>query len=115
MTNQEAIERLRENKAQMMEGGGADRIDAQHKKGKLTARERIDLLLDKGSFIEQQPYMTIRATDFGVAKKKYMGDGVVSGTGKFAGMTGSGKFWPSKRFDNQWGKSTWEGECSPMQ
>jgi hypothetical protein len=40
---------------------------------------------------------------------------IVSGTGKFSGMTGSGKFWPSKRFDNQWGKSTWEGECSPVQ
>jgi acetyl-CoA carboxylase carboxyltransferase component len=86
VTNQEAIDRLKENRAQMMEGGGADRIDAQHKKGKLTARERIELLLDKGSFVEQQPYMTIRATDFGVAKKKYMGDGVVSGTGKVNGQ-----------------------------
>ena len=40
---------------------------------------------------------------------------MISGTGKFAGLTGSGKFWPSKRFDNHWGKSTWEGECALAQ
>jgi propionyl-CoA carboxylase beta chain len=70
----------------MLAGGGEKRIEAQHAKGKLTARERLDLLLDKGSFVEQQPYITVRATDFGMADKKFPGDGVVSGTGKVGGQ-----------------------------
>jgi acetyl-CoA carboxylase carboxyltransferase component len=69
----------------MLAGGGPDKIEAQHAKGKLTARERIELLLDPGSFIEQQPYVTVRATEFGLAERKYLGDGVVSGTGKVGG------------------------------
>jgi acetyl-CoA carboxylase carboxyltransferase component len=72
-------------RARMLAGGGPDRVEAQHNKGKLTARERIDLLLDPGTFIEQQPYVTVRATDFGVGEKKFPGDGVVSGTGKVGG------------------------------
>ena len=70
----------------MLAGGGEKRIEAQHGKGKLTARERLDLLLDKGSFVEQQPYITVRATDFGLADRKFLGDGVVSGTGKVGGQ-----------------------------
>ena len=69
----------------MSAGGGPERVEAQHQKGKLTARERIDLLVDPGSFVEQQPYVTVRATDFGVGEKKFPGDGVVSGTGKVGG------------------------------
>ena len=69
----------------MLAGGGPDKIEAQHAKGKLTARERIELLVDPGSFIEQQPYITVRATEFGLAERKYLGDGVVSGTGKVGG------------------------------
>jgi len=80
--NKDSIDRFHKNKAQMLAGGGESRIEAQHGKGKLTARERLDLLLDKGSFIEQQPYITVRATDFGLGQKKFLGDGVVSGTGK---------------------------------
>ncbi len=66
-------------------GGGAKRIDDQHKKGKLTARERIHFLLDEGSFEEIGMLVTHRATDFGLAKEKYLGDGVVTGYGTIEG------------------------------
>ena len=62
-------------------GGGKDRIDAQHKKGKLTARERIDLLLDDHSFEEIGGLVTHRSINFGLEKKKFLGDGVVTGYG----------------------------------
>ena len=62
-------------------GGGQDRIDAQHKKGKLTARERIELLLDDNSFEEIGGLVTHRSVNFGLDKKKFLGDGVVTGYG----------------------------------
>jgi len=83
--NQEAVQRFREKRSIMLKGGGEERIKAQHDKGKLTARERIELLLDEGTFIEHQPYVTVRSTDFGMDKKRFMGDGVVTGTGKVNG------------------------------
>jgi acetyl-CoA carboxylase carboxyltransferase component len=61
VSNREALQRYHENRARMLAGGGEKRIEAQHEKGKLTARERLDLLLDKGSFVEQQPYITVRS------------------------------------------------------
>ncbi|MBX7243719.1 MAG: methylmalonyl-CoA carboxyltransferase, partial [Bacteroidia bacterium] len=66
-------------------GGGLDRINAQHKKGKLTARERIDLLVDEGSFEEIGRFVTHRSNEFGLEKEKYLGDGVVTGYGKING------------------------------
>jgi propionyl-CoA carboxylase beta chain len=66
-------------------GGGADRIAKQHEAGKLTARERIDLLLDPGSFSELDKFVTHRATDFGMGDKKIPGDGVVTGYGTVDG------------------------------
>ncbi len=66
-------------------GGGQKRIDAQHKKGKLTARERIDLLLDEGSFEEFDMFVTHRCTDFGLEKKQPYSDGVVTGYGTIDG------------------------------
>ncbi|MEK3890807.1 acyl-CoA carboxylase subunit beta [Bacillus sp. FSL K6-3431] len=66
-------------------GGGDERIQKQHEKGKLTARERIDLLVDPGSFVELNPFMEHRSTDFGLEKMKYPGDGVVTGYGKVNG------------------------------
>jgi propionyl-CoA carboxylase beta chain len=66
-------------------GGGAKRIDAQHAKGKLTARERIDLLLDEGSFEEFDTFVTHRCTDFGMADNQPPGDGVVTGWGTING------------------------------
>jgi acetyl-CoA carboxylase carboxyltransferase component len=62
-------------------GGGETRIKQQHAKGKLTARERVELLLDKGSFVELDRFVTHRSTDFGMAEQKYLGDGVVTGYG----------------------------------
>jgi propionyl-CoA carboxylase beta chain len=66
-------------------GGGEDKIDKQHEKGKLTARERIELLLDEGTFVELNPFIEHRCTDFGLADKKGPGDGVVTGYGKING------------------------------
>ena len=76
---------LRQRRAEMLEGGGAARIESQHEKGKLTARERLTALLDEGSFVEQQPYVQLRAGDFGLDRRRTAGDGVVSGTGQVAG------------------------------
>ena len=66
-------------------GGGQRRIDAQHARGKLTARERIALLLDEGSFEEYDRYVEHRCTDFGMAEQKVPGDGVVTGWGTING------------------------------
>ena len=66
-------------------GGGQAKIDAQHKRGKLTARERLDLLLDPGSFVEFDMFVTHRCTDFGMEKQKIPGDGVVTGHGTISG------------------------------
>ncbi|MDF1499128.1 MAG: carboxyl transferase domain-containing protein [Anaerolineales bacterium] len=71
------------NKAQL--GGGEQRIQAQHDRGRLTARERLDLLLDKGSFRETDMFVTHRTTDFGLDKRKYLGDSVVTGWGTIDG------------------------------
>ena len=76
---------LEERRAEAALGGGQGRIDAQHAKGKLTARERIELLLDPGSFEEYDTLVTHRATDFGMAAQKVPGDGVVTGWGTVNG------------------------------
>ena len=79
------IQRLHDLREQAKQGGGADRVEKQHKQGKLTARERIDLLLDSGSFRELDMFVTHRATDFGMEDKKYLGDSVVTGWGTVDG------------------------------
>ncbi|HCM28571.1 MAG: methylmalonyl-CoA carboxyltransferase [Treponema sp. GWB1_62_6] len=66
----------------MLQGGGEKGIQSQHQKGKLTCRERIDLLVDEGSFIEDQAYVLGRASDFGLGEKHFLGDGVITGCGK---------------------------------
>ena len=71
--------------AQAQLGGGAERADKQHAEGKLTARERIELLLDPGSFVEMDKYKTHRNSDFGMENKKVLGDGVVTGYGNVEG------------------------------
>ncbi len=85
MTMQDKLARLAELGKKAKAGGGEKRIQQQHAKGKLTARERIDLLLDPGSFEELDPFITHRATDFGLAERQYLGDAVVAGFGKIAG------------------------------
>ena len=67
------------------QGGGAARIKAQHEKGKLSARERLDVLLDEGSFVEFDRFVTHRSTDFGLDRQKIYGDGVVTGYGRIDG------------------------------
>lgn len=81
MSNQSKIQILNEKRAQSRLGGGSERIETQHKKGRLTARERIDLLLDKGSFREVDPFVQHRTHDFDLDKQKFMGDSVVTGWG----------------------------------
>ncbi|WP_439880149.1 acyl-CoA carboxylase subunit beta [Pontibacter sp. MBLB2868] len=78
-------ETLERKNAEALLGGGQDRIDAQHKKGKLTARERIHLLMDEGSFEEIGKFVMHRSKDFGLDKQYYLGDGVVTGYGTING------------------------------
>jgi acetyl-CoA carboxylase carboxyltransferase component len=85
MSNQSKIQILNEKLAQSRLGGGPERIETQHKKGRLTARERIDLLMDKGSFREVDAFVQHRTHDFGLDKQKYMGDSVVTGWGTIEG------------------------------
>src|SRR5262249_57630783 len=75
------LRQLDEKRAAARLGGGQRRIDAQHAKGKLTARERLELLLDAGSFVEIDQFVTHRATAFGLDQELYYGDGVVTGYG----------------------------------
>lgn len=79
------IDRLNAKKQEALLGGGQSRIDDQHKKGKLTARERIDLLIDEGTFEEIGMLVTHRSAAFGLDKQKFLGDGVVTGHGKVNG------------------------------
>lgn len=81
----EIIEELEKRRENARLGGGQKRIDAQHQRGKLTARERIDLLLDENSFEELDMYVEHRCTDFGMEKNKISGDGVVTGWGTVNG------------------------------
>lgn len=79
------IDELYERKRKVEMGGGDDRIEAQHNRGKLTARERIDILLDRDSFVEMNPFVKHRATNFGMDKMEAPGEGVVTGYGKING------------------------------
>ena len=85
MSIEKKIEELLEKRKQALLGGGQKRIEAQHSKGKLTARERINILLDEGSFEEFDMFVTHRCTDFGLEKELYYGDGVVTGYGTIDG------------------------------
>ncbi len=76
---------LKQKQSQALEGGGLKRIESQHKKGKLTARERVQLLLDEGSFEEIGMMVTHRSRDFGMEKEVYLGDGVITGYGTING------------------------------
>ncbi len=81
-----ALQRLQHMRAKALEGGGVERIQQQHAKGKLTARERVLALLDPGSFIERDGFVSHRCHDFGMQDKKILGDGVVTGHGKINGQ-----------------------------
>jgi propionyl-CoA carboxylase beta chain len=85
MSMREKLERLEAMRRRAEEGGGEERVRAQHERGKLTARERLDILLDDGSFVELDRFVVHRATDFGLENEKYLGDGVVTGYGAIHG------------------------------
>ncbi len=84
-TNEERISRLQKMRAESLLGGGPVRIERQHTWGKLTARERLDLLLDPGSFVELDAFVTHRAHGFGIEEQHFLGDGVVTGHGLIDG------------------------------
>ncbi|MCL6642866.1 MAG: methylmalonyl-CoA carboxyltransferase, partial [Candidatus Bipolaricaulota bacterium] len=84
---EDRLRALARRREQARLGGGHARIERQHHSGKLTARERLDLLLDEGSFVELDRFVTHRATDFGLADQRYPGDGVVTGTGRIHGRS----------------------------
>src|SRR5919112_4431345 len=85
MTMRERVALLERRAAEAELGGGAARLEAQHRKGKLSARERLDLLLDEGSFVELDRFVVHRSHDFGLEEQRIYGDGVVTGHGRIEG------------------------------
>ena len=81
----EKLELLERRRAEAEQGGGASRLAAQHEKGKLSARERLDVLLDDGSFVELDRFVVHRSSDFGLDRQRIYGDGVVTGYGRIEG------------------------------
>src|SRR3954447_291591 len=84
-TVEDRIEELRERRAAALIPAGPEAADKQHDKGKLTARERLDILMDAGSFVETDPFTVHRSHDFGMDKRKPPGDGIVTGYGTIDG------------------------------
>ena len=84
-TVQEKIEQFKAKLEKIEMGGGQKKIDKQHEKGKMTARERLNLLFDAGSFTEISQFIKHRCTNFGMEKKEIPGDGVVTGYGNVHG------------------------------
>src|SRR5436189_884883 len=85
MTMREKLDLLQRRRAESELGGGPSRLEAQHEKGKLSARERIELLLDEGSFVEFDRFVVHRSNDFGLDEQRIYGDGVVTGFGRIEG------------------------------
>jgi len=85
LSTADKLARLRQLREEATVGGGAERVEQQHRRGKLTARERLALLLDEGTFTELDAFVTHRATDFGIDQEVYLGDGVVTGHGAIDG------------------------------
>src|SRR6056297_3924260 len=87
MTMEDKIEELRELREEALQGGGEERIESQHDKGKMTARERIDYFLDDDTFNEFDQLRTHRSHNFGMEERQLLGDGVVTGYGEVNGRT----------------------------
>lgn len=85
LTTQQALEKLKHERTKALEGGGPKRVEAQHVKGKMTARERISEFVDQGSFIEFDSFVQHNCYDFGMEKQRFLGDGVVTGCGQVNG------------------------------
>ncbi len=86
-TMEEKLARLRKMEEKAFEGGGSARVKKMHDQGKLTARERLQILLDEGSFEEMDMLVTHHSTDFGLGRQRFLGDGVVTGFGRIDGRT----------------------------
>src|SRR6187549_945564 len=84
-TVEDRIELLRKKKKSALTPGGRDSAKKQHDRGKLTARERLDLLMDPGSFVETDPFVVHRSHDFGMDRNRPPGDGVITGYGTIDG------------------------------
>src|SRR6185369_8425575 len=82
---QEKFNELERKNQEALLGGGEKRIEQQHAKGKVTARERVNLLMDEGSFEELGKFGMPRSKDFGLGKEYYLGDGVITGSGTVSG------------------------------
>ncbi len=82
MDLEQKLQELKRRDQLAQEGGGAERRERQHKEGKMSARERIEFLLDEGTFEETDRFVTHRANDFGLAEQKYYGDGFITGYGR---------------------------------
>ena len=85
MSTADKLDHLRTLREESHQGGGAERLEQQHARGKLSARERLDLLLDEGSFTELDAFVTHRTTEFGLDEERYLGDGVITGFGRIDG------------------------------
>ena len=85
--HKDKFDELQKLKLEALKGGGDTRVEIQHQKGKLTARERVEYLMDKDTFQEIGQLVTHRSYEFGLEKEKYLGDGVVTGYGKINGRT----------------------------
>jgi len=85
LEREKLLERLARMEAEARLGGGEDRIAAQHERGKWTARERVEALLDPGTFVELDPFVTHQCNDFGLDEQRFLGDGVVTGHGRIDG------------------------------
>src|SRR4029079_15315785 len=84
-TVEDRIEELRKRRTALLDASRKDAVRKQHEKGKLTARERVDLLLDRDSFQETDPFAVHRSHDFGLDRKRVAGDGVITGYGTIEG------------------------------
>ena len=87
MSTSDKLQHLEELRTAALQGGGEDRVAQQHARGKLTARERLEILLDDASFVELDAFVTHRTTEFGLDDERYLGDGVVTGWGAIDGRT----------------------------
>jgi acetyl-CoA carboxylase carboxyltransferase component len=87
LSTADKLARLQQLRGEALLGGGEGRIEQQHQRGKLTARERLEILLDEDSFQELDAFVTHRASDFGIDQEQYLGDGVVTGHGQIGGRT----------------------------
>src|SRR5438046_9284272 len=85
MSLEQKLQELKKRDRLAEDGGGAQRRERQHKEGKMSARERIDFLLDEGTFEETDKLVTHRSNDFGMAEQKYYGDGFITGYGRIEG------------------------------